>query len=86
MCRASRNTGRNLRVEVDKEISDRVRNLRECSDKLAVLRELNCAETKLRLVCRILSERAVRPPTGAALHPPLPAAPPPLPAAPPPGR
>ena len=55
-----------MRVEIDKEISDRVRNLRHSYDRLVVLRELICAETKLRLVCRILSERVVRiqmPPT-----------------------
>lgn len=58
--RVSRNTGRNMRVEIDKDISDRVRNLKKDCDKLAVLRELVCPETKLRIVCRIISERTVR--------------------------
>ena len=59
--RLSRFTGKNDRVEADKEISDILRNrIRKSSDKLLVLRELECPDMKLRIICRILSERLVR--------------------------
>ena len=64
----TRTMGKNARIDVDKEISDIIKSERSVFNKFIILREIRSPDLKLRIICRILSNRTVRIEVGSSYN------------------